>query len=87
MSSQPGQTCAYCGLSATHFCSGCGKWVCDKMSCAAKGAAAAFAAHPAQAVRAAPAAVAYQAGTIARAGKRLAATAGQIVSDALNFKP
>lgn len=31
--------CAYCGDPATHFCSGCGNWICDRVLCNAKGAA------------------------------------------------
>jgi len=77
MSSQPGgQTCAYCGLAATHFCSGCGKWVCDKGICASKAAVSAITTNPLQAIRSAPA-----------AGRHAAATVARVVADALNFKP
>lgn len=31
--------CGYCGAPATHFCDGCGQWVCDRFLCNAKGAA------------------------------------------------
>lgn len=31
--------CAYCGRQATHFCTGCGNWVCDGALCAARAAA------------------------------------------------
>lgn len=34
--------CGYCGAPATHFCSGCGKWICDRFLCNAKGAAVAL---------------------------------------------
>jgi len=31
--------CAWCGKPATHFCSDCGKYICDKWICKAKSAA------------------------------------------------
>lgn len=34
-----GKMCAYCGDRATHFCSGCGNWICDRALCVIKGAA------------------------------------------------
>jgi hypothetical protein len=34
--------CAWCGLPATHFCSACGKWICDAFLCKAKSTALAL---------------------------------------------
>lgn len=82
-----GQTCAYCGHAATHFCTGCGNWVCDAGLCATRAAAAAFASNPVRAIAAAPAAAAYRAaGTGRQAGSALK-KAARLVTDALNFKP
>jgi len=34
--------CGWCGKNdATHFCKGCGKWICDSALCVARGAASA----------------------------------------------
>lgn len=33
--------CAWCGEPATHYCTGCGKWICNKPSCIANSAASA----------------------------------------------
>ncbi len=46
-----------CGLEATHFCNGCGKWLCDSMKCNTLAAAKAVATNPVQAIKSAPAAV------------------------------
>ena len=38
-----GQICEYCHLvRATHFCSGCGRWVCGGLVCNAKATGAAI---------------------------------------------
>ena len=33
------EVCGYCGRDSTHFCDGCGKYICDRVVCVAKGAA------------------------------------------------
>ena len=64
--------CEICGAPATHLCTGCGKYLCDSIACAAKGAASAIRSNPVQAVKSAPAAVAHAIGVLA---------------DGLGFKP
>ncbi len=39
---QPMRPCGYCGQPSTHFCTGCGSWVCDRFLCTAKAAAKAL---------------------------------------------
>lgn len=48
-----------CGKPATHFCTACGKHLCDSMQCMTRAAASAIATNPVQAVKSAPAAVAH----------------------------
>lgn len=36
-----GEACEWCGEPATHFCTGCGKWVCDALACGLKSTIAA----------------------------------------------
>jgi len=48
-----------CGREATHFCTGCGKNLCDSMQCIARAGAHAITTNPVQAVKSAPAAVAH----------------------------
>ena len=33
-----GERCYWCGGWATHYCSACGKWICDAAVCALKSA-------------------------------------------------
>jgi len=72
--------CFYCGLAATHFCAGCGNYVCDSLKCAAQAAASAIVQNPLRAISLAPAAV-FQ---IARG---LGTTIADVTSDILGFKP
>jgi hypothetical protein len=67
------QNCEICGAPATHFCRGCGKWLCDKMSCNTRAAAAAVVKNPVEAIKRAPDAIAH-------AGDVL----GNMLSDRLN---
>lgn len=57
--------CEICGRAATHFCTGCGKHLCDSMACMTRAAAGAIVTNPVQAVKSAPAAVAHAADVLA----------------------
>lgn len=36
----PGQMCQWnCGALATHYCNGCGKWICSGLACLRKSVA------------------------------------------------
>jgi hypothetical protein len=35
-----GDPCYWCGAPATHFCPGCGKWICDAYACGLKSVSA-----------------------------------------------
>lgn len=76
-------TCAVCGAEATHFCTGCGKYLCDSMRCATIAGASAVVSNPLAAARAAPAAIAYQGANV---GRKITSVARTVV-DALSFKP
>ncbi len=73
--------CQQCGTNeATHYCSGCGKWICDGPACAMKSAAESLLRNPSGAIAAAPAAV-------ARAAGNAASGIANLVAEALSFKP
>jgi len=56
--------CEFCGGQATHFCTACGKWLCDKARCITQGAASAVKTNPVKAVVNAPAAAAHALGVL-----------------------
>ncbi len=43
--------CDHCGAPATHFCTACRKFLCDKVSCYLKSVARGVVAHPVIATR------------------------------------
>ena len=55
-----------CGRDATHFCTACGKNLCDSMGCMTRAAAGAVVHDPVGAVKAAPAAIAHAVDVVAQ---------------------
>ncbi len=47
----PITACEVCGLAATHFCTACRKWLCDKSRCNLLSGATAAIVHPVRSAR------------------------------------
>jgi len=56
--------CEICGSEATHFCSACGKWLCESRRCKVSAGAKAVRQAPVRALTAAPKFVARELGRL-----------------------